>query len=553
MMAWEEDSITRLEQQSYTSFPDSDASNNLNGEAPASKPDTSDLSSDDDEKYEAFSLSASRRSSSVDISFDKKKDDANADNIQRRSWWPFGARDASGDENICWGDDNASNHSDSSEELQLQTKELSELSSAVQDSESRPSGWWQLQFRRKSILERSNSEHSSSNSAWGKSSHGAKSDGDNNSEENNPQDEELLNELLFPRRGKSSRQSFLTKRRTSHGSAQSTLKGSVFSHDSNQSKMRHHRSSITSINDASSQIGNSLRSTDQQEDVEQVLSRHSMNLGSIERALLADLVTPHENRWKTQSVAKTKLYDVKRMASAIPEEDQSSCSESSKKDKTVETMMETQMSPTSDLLKPSDGESISSGEVHSDGLYSAWSVPSGPQDRNVEPDTLPTIGGWDTEAMLELKNGISLSRTHEIDDVSSIASSVHSGNIVSSKSLARMSYRRKGDMNKLSIVSTLNSWRGNTISKSRISSRAHVLMNEYEEEEDDTLEDEVFAMEDARHAKVVKEAMQLMDSVNKSVVGMGMEAPFRKMDEVGLILLIILVRFVPLTHHILSL
>jgi hypothetical protein len=78
-------------------------------------------------------------------------------------------------------------------------------------------------------------------------------------------------------------------------------------------------------------------------------------------------------------------------------------------------------------------------------------------------------------------------------------------------------------------------------------------MNEYEEEEDDTLEDEVFAMEDARHAKVVKEAMQLMDSVNKSVVGMGMEAPFRKMDEVGLILLIILVRFVPLTHHILSL
>jgi hypothetical protein len=196
--------------------------------------------------------------------------------------------------------------------------------------------------------------------------------------------------------------------------------------------------------------------------------------------------------------------------------------------------METQMSPTSDLLKPSDDcESISSGDVGSDGLYCAWSVPSEPQDRNIEPDTLPTIGGWDAEAMLELKNGISLSRTHEIDDVSSIASSMHSGKIVSSKSLGRMSYRRKGDVNKLSIVSTLSSWRGGTISKSRMSSRAQVMMNEYDEEEEDTLEDELFAIEDARHAKVTKEAMQLMDSVNKSLVGMGMDAPFRKMDEVS--------------------
>jgi hypothetical protein len=263
-----------------------------------------------------------------------------------------------------------------------------------------------------------------------------------------------------------------------------------------------------------------------------------MNLNSIERALLADLVQPHEHRWKKP---------LQRMTSSIPEEDplersgKSDASVKSDNNPTLETMMETQMSPTSELHKPVDGESLSSVEVDDDGLYCAWSVvreEEKPQDAVIQdalPNMeLPTIGGFNTETMLALKNGVSLSRTHVIDDVSSIASSEHSGRIMKSHN-PRLSYRRKVDANKLSIVSTLSSWRNsNNNSKSKLSSRAQtMLMREYEEEEEDNLEEEVFAVEDARHAKIVKEAMGLMESVNKSVVSMGMEAPFRSMEEVS--------------------
>lgn len=527
-MAWEEDSITRLEQQSCTSFADSIGSaNGANGMNHL----TSDLSSDD-EKYEAFSLSASRRSS-VDNSADNadKKDEDNAVD-ERQPWWRFGAAkepQAVADDNICWGDD-ADSNSDSSEELQLQNKELSEAAglSASPDVNERPSGWWQLQFRRKSTSERSSS-------TWNKSSHSLKSDDE---QERDDDGDAELNDILFPRRGKaiSSQKSFLRSRRISHESAQSTLKGSIISHDSKQSSLR---GSVTSMSNAS-QFNASSNLTDQQEDVNQVLMRHSMNLNSIERALLADIVTPNENRWKKPIKNTLRL---ERMTSSIPEEDRSSESDNShnsKKDKTVETMMETQMSPTSELPKPLDGESLSSADADSDGLYCTWSVPLEPQDRRNEniPDTLPTIRGWDTEAMLELKNGVSLSRTHVIDEVSSIASSEHSGKIVSSKGTGRLSYRRKGDSNKLSLVSTLSSWRGSTTSKSRLSLRAQTLLvDEYEEEEEDMLEEEMFAVTDANHSRVVKEAMKLMDSVNKSVVSMGMDAPFRNMDEVSLVLI----------------
>lgn len=65
------------------------------------------------------------------------------------------------------------------------------------------------------------------------------------------------------------------------------------------------------------------------------------------------------------------------------------------------------------------------------------------------------------------------------------------------------------------------------------------ISREDDEEEDDDLEGQVFADSDAKHEGVVKEAKGLMDSVNKSMVSMGMEAPFRPMEEVSFYFIII--------------
>ena len=199
--------------------------------------------------------------------------------------------------------------------------------------------------------------------------------------------------------------------------------------------------------------------------VDNVVKRHSVHLNSIERALLADMVHPNENRWKKLVHNST--------ATTILEEEASSSSlrsaDSKKKDTpTVATMIETQMSPDSDDFalsskQPNGANSWSSDDekADEDGLYCNWSVvdDKGPIQncsdtnhddgtRNTLPDALPNNihdSMWDTEQLLALKDGVSLARFNAIDDVSSIVSSEHSGRITKgSSSKDPYCYRRSG-------------------------------------------------------------------------------------------------------------
>ena len=522
-MAWEEDSITRLEQN----LPTYNLTTANDGSISSS--------SSDDDQYEAFSLSDSRRASDEPVS---------NNNDERQPWWRFGAKEPPASDTICWGDDTITNGSDDDDSsiVERPNKECSNNAMLqLDEAEIRPSTWWQRSFRR-GTMERANSE-STAGGKSGKDVDGESQQSPQRMPQPQPQQQpddkdDELNQLLFPRRG-----------RTRRPSQDSTLKGSVFSHDNSQSSKRSALSSNFHSHSSASIGSNRWHSeNEEEEDVDQVVHRHSMsmNLTSIERALLADIVKPNENRWKKRP-DNDKHY--KQLSSSIPEED--SHSDDSLREETVETTMETPVSecPRHDL----DGEeSLSSEGVDEDGLYCTWSVPlDPPQDRhdnnnnnnNIDeknnniPHNTSTLPLWDTQATLSLKKSVSLSRTRVIDDVSSIASSEHSGRIVTNPN--SNNYHNNGrrrprsntrDTSKLSLLSSFRS-------KSKMSSRAQMVLRDdssyCREEEEDDLEKEVFAFQDERHANVTKEAMNLMESVNRSVVSMGMEPPFRDMEEVS--------------------
>ena len=489
-MAWEEDSITRLEQNLPTY--------NL-----TTTNDSSSISSD--EEYEAFSLSDSRHAS------DKPTPN---NNDERLPWWRFGAREPSVSDAICWGDDNSHDGSDDSSEERPAENAMMQ----IDEAEIRPSTWWQLSFRRGTV-ERRNSESTSGVKSVKNVDGGLQQEQQQQQQKSQPDNkDDELNRLLFPRRGRSRRPS-----------QDSTLKGSVFRHDNSQSSRRSSLSNFQSHSSAS--IKSNRRSSEEEdEDVDQVVHQHSMsmNLTSIERALLADIVKPNENRWKKQAHNK--------LSSSIPEEDlDNSHSEGSHKEETVETTMETPISE-SHIRSFDAEESLSSEGVDEDGLYCTWSVPlDPPQDRHdnnnnsddINSRNVSTLPLWDSQATLALKNSVSLSRTRVIDDVSSIASSEHSGKIVTAN--VRRRPRNNRDPSKLSLLSSFRS-------KTKMSSRAQTLLRDdssYQEEEEDDLENEVFAFQDERHATVTREAMSLMESVNRSLASMGLDPPFRDMEEVS--------------------
>ena len=460
---------------------------------------------------------------------------------RRLSWWRQPQQSSkSASDSVDWGDE------------QITTK-----------GAEQPAGWFSFR-RRASISASSNSSGrqssfnaiSSEDEMDGKRTNSADSNHGMANEHLPPLDEDVeLNQLLFPRRGSTNRRPTVTSVNSKHSTVKmggGNLNASMVSHGSDKSNLRGSiagNSLGSKSQSMSSQRFNSYINHSEEEDVEEVIARNSMNLGSIEKALLADMVSgDHSNRWKkhsnTFSLQKSLVsLDAKN---TILEENSVS---SSQKD-TVETVMETQLSPRSgsDGLKNRDMDSLSSEEEAKDGVYcSGWSVskdkdPQDPHNRiqleGEVQDTLPAMDqecAWDTAAMLTLKNSVSLSKTHVIDDVSSIASSDHSGRIVQTKLTNRSSFKMKNGVRN-SFISQLGGWRNG---KQMLGSTRTQLglrdNNEYfDQEDDDNLEDEVFAATDARHAKVVREAMGLMDSVNKSVASMGMEAPFRPIDEVSM-------------------
>lgn len=566
----------------------------------------SDLSSDD-EKYETFSLGPGRRESDVasfagEMSDDEKgidgrENNGSASEVRLDAWWRFQPQPAAGADARSVGadvggtNDSISSSSDERDPTSrhtftaADTKQKSKAS--TQAAEKLP--WWQNPFRRHTtpgdrpdVRSQQNSSalimsqdqlqmiQSNANTLGKNRNKAAQS-----SNPDSPQEDSELNQLLFPRRGNI--QGCKPKRRpssSSNGSDPSHM-GSIRSHQSKQSSLR---GSINSID------------SHDREKVNQVVRRNSINLGSIERALLADLVSSNENRWKgnRHPVNHSSLASVERYQSTtIPEEaDSMSLDKSHRDNPTAETQMETLTSPHSqDRLLDSDpsddnigdGDSLSSsGQADSDGVYcSGWSVVGHKRSQEINTsaesigafppneseygswvgdkdlkttmppaadaiETLPPIdneyGLWDTEAMLALKNGVKLSRTNAIDDVSSIASSDHSGRITHAKHIRSLTYRRKNGQSLFS--SQFSNWRGGN-GKLSTSGAGSSISREDDEEEDDDLEGQVFADSDAKHEGVVKEAIGLMDSVNKSMVSMGMEAPFRPMEEVSFYFIII--------------
>lgn len=174
---------------------------------------------------------------------------------------------------------------------------------------------------------------------------------------------------------------------------------------------------------------------------------------------------------------------------------------------------------------------------------------------------------WDSDKMNEMKGGgVSLARARALDEVSSIASSEHSGKIPLKNNIAQ----RRATLSSFkasffgwnhTIIEEdadddksfkperiaprvasgkLSSMKSSIRPKSMvISTQSKVLSKrrssiDYDDYDDDDMYSKKIqlAEEDLKHERVVKEACEVMNSVNNSVVAMGMNAPFRPIEEI---------------------
>jgi hypothetical protein len=186
---------------------------------------------------------------------------------------------------------------------------------------------------------------------------------------------------------------------------------------------------------------------------------------------------------------------------------------------------------------------------------------------------------WDSDKLLKMKRevaGVSLSRARALDDdVSSIASSDHSGRLPLMKNIAhkrssftsRSSFTFGWNSNKNSTSEEgsttvidgdncsfkvekiiprsasggrLSSMASSIRPKSTVSTQSNVPLSKIVSRRRSSIDYDDYdesswtplAEEDYKHETVVKEACEIMASVNNSVVAMGMNAPFRRMEEI---------------------
>jgi len=135
---------------------------------------------------------------------------------------------------------------------------------------------------------------------------------------------------------------------------------------------------------------------------------------------------------------------------------------------------------------------------------------------------------WGSSDLCKMKeNKGRVSKMDVVDDVSSIGSSVHSGRIAGVKK--GWQPRERGVSVRRSFLSSFR-W------NSALNQSAKESFGEDDVQGDDDddikLEEEIFARQDAEYEKIIQDANELMSKVNKSVVAMGNEAPFRPVEEV---------------------
>jgi len=183
---------------------------------------------------------------------------------------------------------------------------------------------------------------------------------------------------------------------------------------------------------------------------------------------------------------------------------------------------------------------------------------------------------WDSDKIYKMKGeGVSLARAKVCDEVSSIASSDHSGRITKRKnpSQRRLSFTSsffgwnstinendedvdddasfrpekivpfkpekispRATAGKLSSMKSSIRPKSLALStppslRSKARRRASIDYDDYDDDEMYSVKNPL-AEQDLKHQAVVKEANEIMNSVNNSVLAMGMNAPFRPIDEI---------------------
>jgi len=211
-------------------------------------------------------------------------------------------------------------------------------------------------------------------------------------------------------------------------------------------------------------------------------------------------------------------------------------------------------------------------EVHTNEIKDNETSPSTPKEHHNSVDSLQV--GWNSSKLCEIKQGVSLAKSIMFDDdeVSSIASSEHSGRAPKTRrnGLMKSFSRRKsissvGDTSKTSsnasMLKTSKQKMKASLRKSMINSYGALnkrmsrqsvsvrnmnkgrrgmgnINDKYTVSDIDSsgdagtrLNKEQQDAMDAKHMTIVKEACELMSNVNKSTSTMGMDQPFRPVDE----------------------
>eukprot|EP00970_Alexandrium_tamarense_P020296 scaffold15066_cov186-Alexandrium_tamarense.AAC.1 len=301
-----------------------------------------------------------------------------------------------------------------------------------------------------------------------------------------------LHGFLFPRRG---RQSISAKNVIGYSSR--NLRSSLVSQQSTQQSLRasissHHSESTTTTLTTNNFNGETTLYNMQSESITQDVDgiADKMKLTSLERILLADIAKPNTNRWKSRaSVDKGVSSSGSDSLSEHPINNNTTRGDQSqtKLARSTETnTLQPIYEGTSKCNITGSTTSISEQDLANNQVTAEKEdTPQDcPKDDRAKPDSGLRID-WDTNRLLQIMDGVNLSKAEELDDVSSISSSV-------------------------SVTS--------------------VYSRDYDE--DDNLEADIFASTDAKCERVVKEACELMNSVNRSVISMGLEPPFRQMDEI---------------------
>jgi hypothetical protein len=360
---------------------------------------------------------------------------------------------------------------------------------------------------------------------------------DNNKSFTSSVDDEV-NEWLFPRRGR------LTSQR--NNSTRGLWGGS--------------ETSSSSFVAAASSNNNPPQGKGE-DDVEVIvdkLKKSFVDLSPIERALLDDMAsTKNTNRWRNRSsiTSGTDNDNHQHNGGVMPLGGSSTPKSLQGDDGELE-----EVSPEEEAKQRSSPHRVTRTPSQED-----WNDRIGNAQQGV-----PEIY-WDSDKMMKMKGcGVSLASARALDEVSSIASSDHSGKIPLMNNIAQRrasfkssffgwntaiseedvdensysSFKPEKIVPRVTTPGKLSSMASSIRPKSMVinapskglskaKKRSSIDYDDYDDDDDMySRRKNPQAEEDLKHEAVVKEACEIMDSVNNSLVAMGMNAPFRPIEEI---------------------